>query len=46
VLLSFIKDGFERGDKAFRIVDLELRDRHLRRLESAGAEFGGDIVVD
>jgi hypothetical protein len=38
VLLPFIKEGFERGDKAFHIVDPELRDEHLRRLESAGVD--------
>jgi hypothetical protein len=38
VLLPFIKEGFERGDKAFHIVDPELRDEHLRRLESAGID--------
>jgi hypothetical protein len=39
VLRSFIKEGFERGDKAFHIVDPELRDDHLRRL----AELGIDV---
>jgi MEDS: MEthanogen/methylotroph, DcmR Sensory domain len=38
VLLPFIKEGFERGEKAFHIVDPELRDEHLRRLESAGID--------
>jgi hypothetical protein len=36
VLGSFIKDGFDRGDKAFHLVDPELRDDHLRRLAEAG----------
>jgi hypothetical protein len=36
VLRSFIKDGFERGDKAFHIVDPELQDEHLKRLTEAG----------
>ena len=36
VLLPFIKEGFERGEKAFHIVDPKLREEHLRRLESAG----------
>ena len=36
VLLPFIKEGFERGEKAFHIVDPTLRQAHLRRLESAG----------
>ncbi len=38
VLLPFIKEGFERGEKAFHIVDPELREEHLRRLESAGID--------
>jgi hypothetical protein len=37
-LLPFIKEGFERGEKAFHIVDPELRDDHLRRLEFAGID--------
>jgi hypothetical protein len=36
VLRSFFKDGFERGDKAFHLVDPELREEHLRRLAEAG----------
>jgi hypothetical protein len=38
VLLPFIKEGFERGERAFHIVDPEQRDEHLRRLESAGID--------
>jgi MEDS: MEthanogen/methylotroph, DcmR Sensory domain len=38
VLLPFIKEGFERGEKAFHIVDPELRDQHVQRLESAGID--------
>jgi len=38
VLLPFIKEGFERGEKAFHIVDPELREQHVRRLESAGID--------
>ena len=38
VLRSFIKDGFERGDKAFHIVDPELREEHLKRLTEAGID--------
>jgi MEDS: MEthanogen/methylotroph, DcmR Sensory domain len=38
VLLPFIKDGFERGEKAFHIVDPSLRAEHLQRLESAGID--------
>lgn len=38
VLRSFIKDGFERGDKAFHLVDPEQREEHLRRLAEAGID--------
>src|ERR1700756_1719963 len=38
VLRSFIKEGFERGDKAFHIVDPELWDDHLKRLTEAGID--------
>jgi MEDS: MEthanogen/methylotroph, DcmR Sensory domain len=36
VLRSFIKDGFDRGDKAFHLVNPELQKEHLRRLGEAG----------
>src|SRR5215813_10323344 len=36
VLRSFIKDGFDRGEKAFHIVDPDLREEHLKRLAAAG----------
>ena len=36
VLRSFIKEGFDQGDKAFHIVDPELQGEHLRRLAEAG----------
>ncbi|MFN2578168.1 MAG: MEDS domain-containing protein [Pyrinomonadaceae bacterium] len=38
VLLPFIKEGFERGDKAFHIVDPQLRSDHIARLKSAGID--------
>lgn len=38
VLMPFIKEGFERGEKAFHIVDPKLRSEHLRRLTSAGID--------
>jgi len=38
VLLPFIKEGFEQGERAFHIVDPDLRDEHMRRLESAGID--------
>ena len=36
VLRSFIKDGFDQGDKAFHLVDPDQRQEHLRRLAEAG----------
>jgi hypothetical protein len=36
LLLPFIKEGLERGEKAFHVVDPELRSEHLNYLESAG----------
>jgi hypothetical protein len=36
VLGPFIKDGFDRGDKAFHLVNPQLREDHLRRLAEAG----------
>src|SRR6201993_208615 len=38
VLRSFIKEGFEQGDKTFHIVDPELWEDHLRRLAEAGID--------
>jgi MEDS: MEthanogen/methylotroph, DcmR Sensory domain len=36
VLRPFIRDGFDRGDRAFHLVDPERREEHLRRLSEAG----------
>jgi hypothetical protein len=36
VILPFIKEGFDRGEKAFHVVDPNRRDEHRHRLESAG----------
>jgi PAS domain-containing protein len=36
VLRSFLKDGLTRGDKAFHLVNPELREEHLKRLAEAG----------
>jgi hypothetical protein len=38
VLLPFIKEGIERHEKAFHIVDPALRHDHVHRLEEAGIE--------
>jgi len=40
VLRSFIREGFDRGDKAFHLVDPELWEDHLRRLAEAGIDVG------
>jgi hypothetical protein len=36
LLLPFITEGFERGERAFHIVDPDLRSDHLHRLDRAG----------
>jgi hypothetical protein len=36
VLRSFIKDGFDQGDKAFHLVNPARREEHLKRLAEAG----------
>jgi hypothetical protein len=41
VLLPFIKEGFEQGDKAFHIVQDGHRPEHRRRLEEAGIDVEG-----
>ena len=38
VLLPFIKEGIERHEKAFHIVDPALRPAHVHRLEEAGID--------
>lgn len=38
VLNSFIKEGFEQGDKAFHLVDPERREDHLSRLADTGID--------
>jgi hypothetical protein len=50
VLLPFIMEGFERGDRAFHIVSPQHRAAHLARLESEGidtaaAEAQGQLEV-
>ena len=50
VLLPFIKEGFERGDRAFHIIDARHRSEHMRRLQEAGidiaeAEHKGQLEV-
>jgi MEDS: MEthanogen/methylotroph, DcmR Sensory domain len=38
VLRPFIKEGFDRGEKALHFVDPELREEHLKRLAEAGID--------
>ena len=38
VLQSFMKDGFDQGDKTFHLIDPERREDHLRRLADAGID--------
>src|SRR5207245_11664623 len=38
VLLPFIKEGFDQGDRAFHVVDSRHRTEHLRRLHEAGID--------
>lgn len=50
VLLPFIREGFEQGDKAFHIVEESHRPEHRRRLQNAGidverAEAKGQLEV-
>ncbi len=50
VLMPFIKEGFEQGDRAFHIVDPKGRAEHLKRLEregidTAAAEADGRLEV-
>jgi hypothetical protein len=50
VLMPFIVEGFDQGDKAFHIVDPGHREEHLKRLREAGidtarAEADGQLQV-
>lgn len=50
VLMPFIKEGFERGERAFHVVDPQHRPTHLKRLGEAGvrveeAESRGQLEV-
>jgi hypothetical protein len=50
VLMPFIKDGFQNGDRAFHVVDARHRSDHLRRLAREGidvtmAESSGQLEV-
>ena len=43
VLRSFIRDGLDRGERGFHIVDPDLRTEHLKRLVEAGINVGRAI---
>jgi hypothetical protein len=43
VLLPFIKDGFERGDKAVHFVSPDDSQNHLERLAAAGIQTAGAL---
>jgi hypothetical protein len=43
VLLPFIKDGFECGDKAVHVVNPDQRHDHLQRLTAAGIDVDGAL---
>src|SRR3989441_5533203 len=43
VLRSFIRDGLDRGERGFHIVDPDLRTEHLKRLAAAGINVGRAI---
>jgi hypothetical protein len=50
VMLPFIKEGLERGEKAFHIVDPDLRADYMRRFQDDGIavdplETSGQLVV-
>lgn len=45
VLRSFIKEGFEQGDKAVHIVDPKRREDHLKRLTDAGIDVEHAIAT-
>src|ERR1700704_5425289 len=50
VLMPFIKEGFEKGDRAFHVVDPKHRPDHRKRLEQEGidvadAESKGQLEV-
>src|SRR5947208_14191493 len=36
VLLPFIKEGFERGEKGCHVIDPKLRERHVHSLSAVG----------
>lgn len=43
VMDPFVREGLERGERAFHIIDPDQREDHLRRLEQAGIDVKGAI---
>ena len=39
VLLPYIKEGFEQGDRAFHIIDRHRHQDHVQRLQEAGIDL-------
>jgi hypothetical protein len=46
VLRSFFKDGFDRGEKAIHIIEVEKREDYLKRLAEAGIRVQEMIGTD
>jgi hypothetical protein len=44
VLMPFFKEGFDRGEKIFNMVDSRLRDEHLRACRTAGIDVEVALV--
>jgi hypothetical protein len=44
IMDPFVRDGLERGEKAFHIVDPELRADYVARLEEAGIDVAGGLA--
>jgi hypothetical protein len=40
-LMSYVTEGFAHGDRAFHIVDPDLRGHHLARIADAGVDVAG-----
>jgi hypothetical protein len=44
VMNPFVREGLERGEKAFHIVDPELRADYVARLEETGIDVAGGVA--
>src|ERR1700751_3734944 len=43
VLLPFIKEGVEQGDKSFHIIDERRREEYINRLRASGIDCAAEI---